>query len=124
MLEVMILALNVLFRWERASAFFSVFPRRSNKRWHKVIDMQTITYSQVQELVASLPSAKLPLAHRFLSDLIPESIEAPPPREELMALPLNERRRLLSKQAADLVEHYSRTQDDREVWQGGDIEDY
>ncbi len=85
--------------------------------------MQTVTYSEVQKLVASLPSEKLPLAHRFLRDLIPEPPRASTPQKEFMALPLSERRRLLSKQAAELVDHYKRTRKDRELWQGGDIED-
>ncbi len=78
--------------------------------------MQTITYSEVHELVASLPSAKLPLAHKFLRDLIPEQTQATAPQKEFMALPLSERRRLLSKQAAELVDNYTRSRKDRELW--------
>lgn len=86
--------------------------------------MQTITYNQVRELAPSLPSAKLPLAYKFLRDLIPESPQEPPTGKEFIQLPLSERRRLLSKQADELVQHYTQTEDDREIWQGGDIEDY
>ena len=31
---------------------------------------------------------------------------------------------MLSDQAAELVEHYTHSREDREMWQGGDIEDY
>jgi hypothetical protein len=37
--------------------------------------METITYSQVQELVRQLPETKLPLAYRLLKELADKDIE-------------------------------------------------
>ena len=86
--------------------------------------MQAITYIQVQELVTHLPSTKLPIAYELLRDLAAEKPQTTLPQIEFMLLPLNERQRLLSQQAAELVEHYKDTQEDRELWQGGDFDEY
>jgi hypothetical protein len=86
--------------------------------------MQTVTYNQIQELVASLPRTQLSRAYELLRDLLPETPQSSSPQREFMRLPLNERQHLLSDQAAELVEHYTHTHEDRELWQGGDIEDY
>jgi len=44
-------------------------------------------------------------------------------RRAFLELPLEERRRILAEQAAQIAAHYSslEAQEDRESWQGGDI---
>jgi hypothetical protein len=44
-------------------------------------------------------------------------------RRAFMELPMEERRRILAEQAAQLAEHYAsaEAQEEREGWQGGDI---
>jgi hypothetical protein len=46
-------------------------------------------------------------------------------RRAFMKLPIEERRRILTKQADDLMGHYVQqlTAQEREAWQGGDIVD-
>ena len=70
--------------------------------------MQTVTYNQIQELVASLPRTQLSRAYDLLRDLLPETPQPSSPQREFMRLSLSERQRLLSDQAAELVEHYTR----------------
>ncbi len=60
--------------------------------------METITYSQVQDLVARLQITKLPLAHSRLS--------------------LSERRRIMEQQAQQMVAHYEQTAVEHEVMFG------
>ena len=45
---------------------------------------------------------------------------------EFMRLPIEERRRILAKQAEQMVEHYEEesARREREEWQGGDILEY
>ncbi|HKP12204.1 MAG TPA: hypothetical protein VJZ91_08850 [Blastocatellia bacterium] len=57
-----------------------------------------------------------------------ETASARPPlslaqRRAFMELPLEERRRILAEQAAQIAEHYAspETEEERENWQGGDI---
>ena len=85
--------------------------------------MQAITYTQVQELVTHVPLTKLPIAYELLRDLAVEKPKIVLPQIEFMFLPLQERRRLLSQQAAELVQYYEQTTEEREVWQGGDFSD-
>jgi transcriptional regulator with XRE-family HTH domain len=62
--------------------------------------------------------------------LLGESIDedgAPGPlvkRRAFMELPMEERRKILSRQAEAVKEHYEETTDERQAWQGGDIVDY
>ena len=86
--------------------------------------MPAVTYTQVQELVARLPITKLPIAYDLLRDLVSEQSQTLLPQIEFMFLPLKERQDLLSQQAAELVEHYKHTQEEREIWQGGEFGDY
>ena len=80
--------------------------------------MQTITYNQVQELVANLPQTHLRLAYEFLRNLALKPPQTLSPQREFMLLSLNERQGLLSEQAAELVTHYTNTQEDRKTWTG------
>ncbi|MBD3305579.1 hypothetical protein GF339_04275 [candidate division KSB3 bacterium] len=81
--------------------------------------MHDITYTQVQELVTHVPVTKLPIAYELLRELAAETPETSLPQIEFMSLPLQERQRLLAQQAADLVEHYAHSAEERELWQGG-----
>ncbi|GAK54774.1 hypothetical protein U27_01604 [Candidatus Vecturithrix granuli] len=86
--------------------------------------MQAITYIQVQELVTHIPITKLQVAYEFLRDLAGEKPQTVLPQIEFMFLPFKEQQHLLSEQAAELVKHYKDTQEERELWQGGDLGDY
>lgn len=85
--------------------------------------METITYSQVQDLVTRLPLTKLPLAHSFLVDLANNAVETPSPQLDFIRLPLSERRRIMEQQAQQMISHYEQTTAEREVWRGGDFSD-
>ena len=85
--------------------------------------METITYSEVQELVMRLPEAKLPLAYRLLAGLADSDEEALSPQRDFMILPLDERRRIMTEQAEQLLAHYEQTAVEREAWQAGDFVD-
>lgn len=85
--------------------------------------METITYSQVQDLVFRLPATKLPLAYSFLVDLTNNDTDAQSPQLDFMRLPLSERRRILEQQARQMVAHYEQSAAEREIWQGGDFTD-
>lgn len=85
--------------------------------------METITYSQVQDLVKLLPATKLPLVYSFLVDLTNKNSDPPSPQLDFMRLPLSERRRIMEQQAQQMVAHYERTAAERETWQGGDFTD-
>ncbi|OGC06619.1 hypothetical protein A2V82_05025 [candidate division KSB1 bacterium RBG_16_48_16] len=89
----------------------------------KVISMNTITYSQIQELVNQLPATKLPLAYNFLVDLAKKEVDVQSSQLDFMLLPLSERRRIMARQAEQLVAHYERTETERLSWQGGDFID-
>ena len=54
-----------------------------------------------------------------------ESSMGPAERLALLNLPLTERRKILTKQAERLAQHYEEAEEtrEREVWQGGDIVD-
>lgn len=85
--------------------------------------METITYSQVQELVKKLPATKLPLAYDILVDLVDAKTEQKSSQFNFMLLPLNERRRILAQQANEMIEHYQQTTSERQTWQAGDFAD-
>lgn len=86
--------------------------------------MNSVTYTQVQELVAHLPATKLPRAFAMLKSLANEEAITPSVQIKILNLPLAERRRLLAKQAEELLAHYEETVTEREEWQGGDFGDY
>lgn len=86
--------------------------------------METVTYSQVQELVTRLPIKKLSIAYRLLVDLSASDTDSLSRQEEFMQLPLAERRRLMAEQAKQMVAHYEQTASERQAWQAGDFVDY
>jgi hypothetical protein len=85
--------------------------------------METITHSQVQDLVTRLPITKLPLAYNLLIDLASTEIDSSLPQVDFMRLPLSERRRIMQQQAQQMIVHYEQTAAERENWQGGDFTD-
>jgi hypothetical protein len=84
--------------------------------------METITYSQVQELVLQLPEERLPAAYKVLRELAERS-EALQSQTDFMRLPLAQRREILARQAEELKAHYQQTADERSEWQAGDFTD-
>ena len=86
--------------------------------------METITYSQVQELIKRLPAKKLPIAYRLLVDLDQSSLDPSSLQQDFMLLPMSERRRLMAEQAQQMIAHYAETSSDRETWQAGDFVEY
>ncbi len=85
--------------------------------------METITHSQIQELIARLPIKKLPLAYSLLRDLAEQESGESSPQDDFMLLPLSERRKIMAQQAAEIVEHYEKTGAERQEWQSGDFVD-
>jgi len=71
--------------------------------------METITHSQVQDLVKQLPAPKLPLVYNLLADLTANDPDELSPQLDFMRLPLSERRRIMAQQAAQMVAHYEPT---------------
>jgi len=86
--------------------------------------METITYSQVQELVMRLPVKKLPIAYRLLADLSVSDTDSPSLQEDFMLLPVAERRRLMAEQAKQMMAYYEQTASERQAWQAGDFVEY
>lgn len=87
--------------------------------------MQTITYSQVQELVARLPVTKLSTAYDLLLELVSGDPKTTSSQLDFILLPLNERHRLLTQQAEQMmIGHYEQTETERQDWQGGDVVEY
>lgn len=86
--------------------------------------MDTITYSQVQELVNRLPSKKLQLAYSLLVDLADKEAYEISPQIHFMLLPSSERRRIMSQQAEQMVAHYEQEASERQTWQAGDFDEY
>jgi hypothetical protein len=82
--------------------------------------MNPISLADVQQLVLQLPAEKLPHAFRLLKSL---STELPASQSSFLKSPKNERARLLTQQAADLLEHYTQTANERQEWQSGDFHD-
>jgi len=85
--------------------------------------METITYSQVQELVKRLPTKKLSIAYRLLVDLADKEVAMLSPQLNFILLPLNDRRRTMAQQAEKMVDYYNQTSDERQDWQAGDFID-
>lgn len=85
--------------------------------------MNTITYSQIQELIMRLPETKLPLVYRFLVSLTDNEAEALSPQLDFMLLPFAERHRIMTQQSEQMTAHYERTSVEREAWQAGDFID-
>jgi len=85
--------------------------------------METVTYSEVQELVKKLPAVKLHIAYNMLIDLADTETDIKSSRSNFMFLPLNERRQILAQQAKQLIAHYKQTTDERQIWQAGDFVD-
>ena len=83
--------------------------------------MDTITHSQVQEIVNRLPAKKLPLAYDLLVDLADEESSEISPQLNFMLLLLDERRRIMAQQTKQTVSHYKETANERELWQAGDF---
>jgi hypothetical protein len=86
--------------------------------------MQSITYSQVQELIMRLPAAKLSIAYDLLLDLVSSEPDTATSQLNFMLLPLIERRRLMAEQAEQMVAYYEQTKTERQDWQQGDFVDY
>jgi hypothetical protein len=86
--------------------------------------METITYSQVQELVTRLPAKNLPIAYRLLVDLSATDTDSPSLQRDFMRWPIAERRRLMAEQAQQMVVHYEETALERQTWQAGDFFEY
>jgi len=85
--------------------------------------METITYTQVQQLVEKLPETKLPLAYHFFLELADKDVDPQSPQADFMRLSPEERHRLLSEQAEQMKAHYEQTADERTEWQAGDFID-
>ena len=87
--------------------------------------METVTYSQVAQLVKGLPETKLPVAYRLLAELAHDEADADTesPQLDFLRLPAEERRRVMAQQAAAMVEHYEETAEERREWQAGDFRD-
>ncbi len=88
--------------------------------------MNSVTYTQLQELVTRIPARKLPAAYAILSKLTDEEETPLSLQATFLSLPLPERRRLLAQQAEDILtqSYYAETAAEREEWQGGDFDDY
>jgi hypothetical protein len=86
--------------------------------------MQTVSHSQIQELVKRLPAAKLPIAYNFLLALVTNQMDMESLQFEFMLLPLSERRRIMTQQAEQMVAHYAQTTSERLEWQAGDFVEY
>lgn len=85
--------------------------------------MQSVTRSQVQELVGRLPAGKLPLVYDLLLELVEGEAETPSLQRRFLRLPLNERRRIMAEQAQQMVDHYEETSAERQGWQAGEFSD-
>ena len=85
--------------------------------------MEKITHSHVQNLIDKLPEQKLTMAYNILKDLVKKEQIELSPQMNIMLLPINERRKLLLKQAKQMSNHYKVTDDERQMWQSGDFLD-
>jgi uncharacterized protein (DUF2342 family) len=86
--------------------------------------METMLYSQVQKLVGQLPAHKLPIAYHMLEDLKRRGSDDSSLQQNFMRLPVAERRRLMAKQAEQMMAHYEQTASERGTWQAGDFIEY
>jgi hypothetical protein len=82
--------------------------------------METITYSQVQDLVQQLPPQCLPAAYDMLRELTDcgGTLQS---QVDFMRLPLAQRREILARQAEELKADYAESADQRADWQAGDF---
>ena len=85
--------------------------------------METITYTQVQQLVEKLPETQLALAYHLLLGLVEEEVDSQSPQAEFMKLSVGEQQTLLSQQTGQMKIHYEQTADERTEWQSGDFID-
>ncbi len=85
--------------------------------------METITYTQVQQLVEKLPETKLVVAYHLLLELVGKEAEPQSPQAEFIKLSAEEQQILLSQQAEQMKIHYEQTTDERTEWQAGDFID-
>jgi hypothetical protein len=83
--------------------------------------METITPSQVYELIKQLPPDKLQAAYRLLTRLSAGEAHTRSLAEEMLSLPVAERRRMLVNQARHMETYYRQTADERSDWQAGDF---
>ena len=89
---------------------------------YEVNVMETITYSQVQDLVQHLPPQCLPVAYEMLRELADRD-QTLQSQIGFRSLPLVNRREILARQAEELKAHYAESADQREDWQAGDFPD-
>jgi cell division protein FtsB len=84
--------------------------------------VETLTYSQVQELVQQIAEARLPAAYQVLRELVDrgETLEA---QVNLLRLPPAERREILARQAEQLKDFYQDSAAERSEWQAGEFVD-
>lgn len=86
-------------------------------------NMDTVTYSQVQELVKRLPETKLTDAYRLLVELADQKADNLGAHSAFLRLPLSHRRRILTQQAEQIKAYYEQNADERLEWQAGDFSD-
>ena len=84
--------------------------------------MESITYSQVQDLARQLPPRCLPAAYAMLHELRNQN-DASESRADFLRLPLSQRHEILARQAEELKAYYVQTADERSDWQAGDFMD-
>ena len=83
--------------------------------------METITYSQVQELVKQLSETKLAVAYDLLLSLAKQNDDELLPQINFMRLPADERYQILARQAEQMKAHYEQMTDERDEWQSGEF---
>jgi len=86
--------------------------------------MTTITYSEVNKLVMRLPVDRLPVAYDLIANLSEDNMESDLVHQDFMQLSVEERRRLMMKQAAQLKSYYEQTTTERQAWQSGGFVEY
>jgi hypothetical protein len=86
------------------------------------VTVETISYSDVQDLVLQVPPQRLPVAYELLRELSDPS-DPSHSRAELLRLPLAERHAVLARQAEEMKAHYEQNSDERAGWQAGDFMD-
>ena len=81
--------------------------------------METVTYSQVQELVKQLSETKLAVAYDLLLALAKQNDDELLPQNNFMRLPADERYQILARQAEQMKAHYEQTADACNAWHIG-----
>jgi hypothetical protein len=84
--------------------------------------MESVSLADIQELVRHLPEEKLPHAYRLLLDLAQKQVP-PSIQREFLRLPVQERRRLLTQQAAEFAGQCEPMAAECQNWQSGDFQD-